>query len=52
MPDLGIYAGPVLSAYGAGIVLILALVVVSLWRSARVRRALAAVEARQGRENG
>ena len=38
MPDLGRYAGTVLGAYGATIALLAALVAVSLWRSARVRR--------------
>lgn len=52
MPDLGKYAGAVLSAYGASVVLIIGLVALSLWRSARVRRALEEVEARQGRNNG
>ena len=46
--DLGSYAGTVLSAYGAALVLIGVLVVGTLWRGARVRRLLADVEARQG----
>ncbi len=52
MPDLGKYEAVVLSAYGASILLLVALVVLTLWRSARVRRALAAVEARQDRRDG
>ncbi|WP_415183882.1 heme exporter protein CcmD [Phaeovulum sp.] len=51
MPDLGKYAGSVMGAYGVTIVLILALVALSLWRSARVKRALEAQEARMGRNN-
>jgi heme exporter protein D len=52
MPDLGRYALPVLSSYAATILLIAALVGLSLWRGARVRRALREVEERQGRGNG
>lgn len=46
MPDLGKYAGAVLGSYAASIALIVILVGWSLWRGARVRRALAEVEAR------
>lgn len=52
MPELGKYAGAVLSSYAASIVLILALVGISLWRGAKVRRALREVEERQGRAHG
>jgi heme exporter protein D len=52
IPDLGKYAGPVLGAYAASIVLILLLVGISLWRGARVRRALDEAEARQGQDHG
>ncbi|MGB8812472.1 MAG: heme exporter protein CcmD [Paracoccaceae bacterium] len=52
MPELGKYAGAVLSSYAAAIVLIVALVAVSLWRGAKVRRALEEVEKRQGRDHG
>ena len=45
-PDLGKYAGPVLSAYAASILLILALVAVSLWQGARMKRRLVEVETR------
>ena len=48
MPDLGRYAVEVLTAYGVSIALILALIVWSCLRGARVRRALAEAEARQG----
>ena len=47
MPDLGKYAGAVLGAYGAATVLLMALVALTLWQGARMKRALAAVEARQ-----
>ncbi|WP_390625178.1 heme exporter protein CcmD [Falsirhodobacter algicola] len=49
MPDLGRYAMAVLAAYGATIVLIGGLVGLSLWRSARIRRQLEAVERRMPR---
>ncbi|HEX9858761.1 MAG TPA: heme exporter protein CcmD [Paracoccaceae bacterium] len=52
MPELGKYAGAVLSSYAAAIVLILALVGISLWRGAKVRKALREVEERQGRAHG
>jgi len=46
MPDLGKYAGAVMGSYAVSVALIVALVAVSLWQGARVKRALAAVEAR------
>ncbi|WP_050522671.1 heme exporter protein CcmD [Pseudorhodobacter wandonensis] len=46
MPELGKYAGAVLGSYAASLGLIVALVAWSLWRSAKVRRTLAEVEAR------
>jgi heme exporter protein D len=52
MPDLGKYATVVLSSYAAGVVLIGVLVALTLWRGARVRAALRAVEARVGRGDG
>lgn len=52
MPDLGKYAGPVLGSYAASIALILALVALSLWKSAKVKRALREVEERQGKTHG
>ncbi len=51
MPDLGRYAATVLGAYGAALVLLVGLVVLSLWQGARTRRALEAVEARAKRGN-
>lgn len=52
MPDLGKYAGAVLGSYAASIALIIVLVGISLWRAARVRRALQDVENRQGKKHG
>jgi heme exporter protein D len=49
MPDLDRYAGTVLGAYAVTLVLLGGLLLVSLWRAARVRRALAEVEAGMGR---
>ncbi|MEI6797925.1 MAG: heme exporter protein CcmD [Pseudomonadota bacterium] len=46
MPDLGKYAGTVLSAYGAAIVLLVVLVAVTLWHGAKVKRQLAEIEGR------
>ena len=48
MPDLGKYAGDVLSAYAVSILLIVLLVALSLWRSRRVARALDEEERRDG----
>lgn len=47
--DFGKYELTVLSAWGAALVLIVALVAVTLIRGAKVRRALEAAEARQGK---
>lgn len=52
MPELGKYAVAVLASYGATIALLGALVGLSLWRSARMRRVLNEVEARQGASHG
>jgi heme exporter protein D len=52
MPELGKYAGPVLWSYTVGIGIILVLVALSVWQGARVRRALAEVEARSGGRTG
>lgn len=52
MPDLGKYAVSVLGSYIGTAVLIAALVGLSLWQSARMKRALAEVEARQGKNDG
>ena len=38
MPDLGKYAGAVLGSYAAALALILGLVALTLWRSAKVKR--------------
>ena len=47
MPDLGKFETTVLSAYGAAIALIVALVLWTLWRDARIRRQLREAEARR-----
>ena len=49
IPDLGKYAGTVLSAYAVTILLLVARVALSLWRARRVRRALAVQEERMAR---
>ena len=49
MPDLGQYATEVLSAYGAAIVLLLAIVIASVWKARRTRAKLDDVEARRGK---
>ena len=46
IPDLGKYAADVLSAYGIAILLLVGLVGLSLWQSARVKKDLADVEKR------
>lgn len=46
MPDLGKYADTVLSAYGASLALLGALIVLSLWRGRRVRAEMEQVEER------
>ena len=48
MPELGKYAVAVLSAYGAGVGLLVAIVALTLWQGARMRRALDEVERRAG----
>jgi heme exporter protein D len=52
MPDLGKYAVAVLGSYAVTALLLAALVGLSLWQSARMKRALAEVEARQGKHDG
>ena len=47
VPDLGKYAGTVLSAYAVTLVLLLVLVALSLWQGRRVRRALEQQEERK-----
>ncbi len=51
MPDLGKYADTVLSAYGVSLLLLLALLVMTLMRGAKVRADLKQVEERR-RRNG
>ncbi|WP_086052103.1 heme exporter protein CcmD [Pseudoruegeria sp. SK021] len=48
MPELGKYAGEVLSAYGISLALLAVLVAVSLARGRRVRAKLRAYEDRKG----
>ena len=52
MPDLGKYAASVLGAYGAALVCLAGLVIVTVVRARRVRRQLQAAEdeARRGRD--
>ncbi len=52
MPELGKYAGAVLSSYAASLALLALVVAVSVWRGRRVKQQLAEVEARQGQNNG
>ncbi len=54
MPDLGKYAGAVLSSYAVSILLIVGLVALSIIRARRVRRGLDEIEARRkkGTQNG
>lgn len=49
MPDLGRYAAEVLSAYAGTIFLLLVMVGGSIWKSKRVKQALAQVENRRGK---
>lgn len=46
LPDLGKYAEAVIWSYVASIALLAVLIGWSLWRGARIKRALAEVEAR------
>ncbi len=50
--DLGKYAQVVLWSYAGTIVLLVALVVLSVWQAAKMRRALRVIEARQVRQDG
>lgn len=50
MPDLGKYAATVLGAYGAALALLAALVVLTLWQAARMKRALDEVERRERKD--
>jgi heme exporter protein D len=52
LPDLGKYSFAVLGSYAATVVLIVVLVAMSFRQRARVKRALAEVEARQGKNDG
>ena len=46
IPDLGTYAAPVLASYAVGLALLAAIVILSVIRARRVKRALDAAEAR------
>ncbi|QBF33244.1 heme exporter protein CcmD [Thalassococcus sp. S3] len=50
MPDLGKYADAVLSAYAASILLLIAIVVLSLWKGAKVRSEMERIEGRRNRD--
>ena len=52
MPDLGKYADAVMWSYIASLGLILGFVALSLWQSARMKRALDEVERRQEKTHG
>ena len=45
-PDLGKYAGAVLGSYAVALILIAGIVILSVWRARRVKRALDEAEAR------
>ena len=47
MPDLGKYGETILTAYGATIILVAAIVVLSIVRARKVKRQLAELEARR-----
>lgn len=49
MPDLGKYAVAVLSSYGATLGLLAAIIGLTLWRGARVRRQLDEIEERRSK---
>ncbi len=51
MPDLGKYAAYVLGAYGASILLLLGIVVLSLRSGRKARSELSAVERRRERQD-
>ena len=52
MPVLGKYAAVVIGAYGLSLALIAVLILMTLRRGARMRRALREVEDRQGKTHG
>ncbi|RMA43368.1 heme exporter protein CcmD [Rhodophyticola porphyridii] len=47
MPDLGQYATEVLTAYAGSLALLIAVVVMSVWKARRVQRRLMSVEQRR-----
>jgi heme exporter protein D len=52
IPELGEYTATVMGAYGVTVLLLVAIVAQSLWRSARVKRALEAQESRMENRHG
>ncbi len=46
MPDLGKYAATVLGAYGAALLLLVGLVVLTIWQGRRMKKVLDEIEAR------
>lgn len=50
MPDLGKYAETVLMAYAASIVLLIALIVLSIWRGRRMRAEMKQLEQRMSQD--
>lgn len=52
MPELGKYAFAVLGSYGATLLLLAGLALLSVWQSARMKRTLTEVEARQEKSDG
>jgi heme exporter protein D len=48
IPDLGKYAGTVLSAYAVSLVLLAGIIALSWWQSRRTKAKLDAAEARRG----
>jgi heme exporter protein D len=52
MPDLGKYAGTVLSAYGVTLALLTLLIAVTVWRSRQVKARLRALEDQRADRHG
>jgi len=50
MPDLGNYAGAVLLSYAAAIAILIAIVLLSLWRGTEVRAEIARIEGTNARK--
>ncbi|MFA5539929.1 MAG: heme exporter protein CcmD [Gemmobacter sp.] len=52
LPDLGRYSSEVTASYIVSLGLLALLIALTLWRGARVRRALEEMEARRRKETG